>query len=63
MQKSFKHIIVDEENYQSLRNLGKSGESFNDVIKKLFMSKGYTEQDWINLNKNKEAVLKEIKEK
>ena len=58
MQKSFKHIIVDEENYQSLRNLGKSGESFNDVIKKLFMSKGYTEQDWINLNKNKEAVLK-----
>ena len=63
MQKSFKHIIVDEENYQSQRNLGKSGESFNDVIKKLFMSKGYTEQDWINLNKNKEAVLKEIKEK
>ena len=63
MQKSFKHIIVDEENYQSLRNLGKTGESFNDVIKKLFMSKGYTEQDWINLNKNKEAVLKEIKEK
>jgi len=35
MQKSFKHILVDEESYQSLRNLGKTGESFNDVIKKL----------------------------
>ena len=35
MQKSFKHILVDEDNYQSLRNLGKAGESFNDVISKL----------------------------
>jgi len=35
MQKSFKHIIVDEENYQSLRNRGKAGDSFNDVIRKL----------------------------
>jgi len=35
MQKSFKHILVDEDNFQSLRNRGKTGESFNDVISKL----------------------------
>lgn len=31
-QKAFRHIIVDEENYRSLRKLGQTGESFNDVI-------------------------------
>ena len=35
MQKTFKHILVDEESYQGLRNRGKAGDSFNDVIKKL----------------------------
>lgn len=34
-QKSFKHIIVDEQNYHKLRNLGKAGESFNEVISKI----------------------------
>jgi len=35
MQKSFKHILVDEKNYASLRKLGKTGDSFNDVISQL----------------------------
>jgi predicted CopG family antitoxin len=32
---SLKHITVTEENYQHLKNLGKAGDSFNDVITKI----------------------------
>ncbi len=31
-QKCFKHILVDKENYNHLRQLGNVGDSFNDVI-------------------------------
>ncbi|HSL12642.1 MAG TPA: antitoxin VapB family protein [Nitrososphaeraceae archaeon] len=34
MQK-FKHIAVNQEVYQKLKNLGKAGDSFNDVLVKL----------------------------
>jgi len=27
-----KHIVVSEENFNKLKNLGKAGDSFNDVI-------------------------------
>lgn len=32
MQKTFKHILVDEKNYDLLKKLGNAGDSFNDVI-------------------------------
>jgi len=35
MQKTFKHILVDEKNYDSLKKLGNAGDSFNDVITNL----------------------------
>ena len=31
----FKHIAIDERNYAALKNLGKAGDSFNDVITEL----------------------------
>ena len=34
-QKTFKHIVVTEEIFEKLRELGNTGESFNDVLKKL----------------------------
>lgn len=30
-----KHITISELNYEKLRNLGKTGESFNDVLSRL----------------------------
>ena len=33
--KSLKHIVVSEANYQAIKNLGKAGDSFNDVISRL----------------------------
>lgn len=38
MQK-FKHIAVNQEVYQRLKNLGKAGDSFNDVLLKLLYIK------------------------
>jgi predicted CopG family antitoxin len=35
MQKSFKHILVDEKNYELLKKQGQAGDSFNDVISRL----------------------------
>jgi predicted CopG family antitoxin len=35
LQKKFKMIAVDESNYEALRNLGRTPESFNHVITKL----------------------------
>jgi len=32
---SLKHIVVSEKNFQKLKNLGKAGDSFNDVISNL----------------------------
>ena len=29
---NLKHIVVSEENFQELKNLGRAGDSFNDVI-------------------------------
>jgi len=33
-----KQIVVDESNYKALKDLGKAGDSFNDVIKRLLKS-------------------------
>jgi predicted CopG family antitoxin len=33
--KTFKQILIDEINYQSLKLLGNAGDSFNDVITRL----------------------------
>ena len=33
--KTIKHITVDERNYLTLKRLGSSGDSFNDVISRL----------------------------
>jgi len=35
MTNSLKHIVVSEKNYLALKELGKTAESFNDVISKL----------------------------
>jgi len=32
MNKVLKHIVISAENYQKLKNLGKTGDSFNDVL-------------------------------
>jgi hypothetical protein len=37
LHKKFKMIAVDESNYEALRDLGRTPESFNDVITKLLM--------------------------
>jgi len=39
MQKSFKHILVDEKNYDLLKKQGRAGDSFNDVITALLGGK------------------------
>ena len=39
MQKSFKHILVDEKNYDLLKKHGQAGDSFNDVITHLLEEK------------------------
>ncbi|MGI0057997.1 MAG: hypothetical protein ACREAK_11580 [Nitrosarchaeum sp.] len=33
--KKYKHILVNEYTYEKLRSLGKTGDSFNEVISKL----------------------------
>jgi predicted CopG family antitoxin len=35
LQKKFRIIAVDKSNYEALRDLGRTPESFNDVITKL----------------------------
>lgn len=35
MIKSLKHIVISNENYEALKDLGRTGDSFNDVISKL----------------------------
>jgi predicted CopG family antitoxin len=37
--KNLKHITVNEEVYQKLKNLGKAGDSFNDVLTKILEKK------------------------
>jgi predicted CopG family antitoxin len=32
---NFKHIAVNQDVYQQLKNLGRAGDSFNDVLLKL----------------------------
>lgn len=34
-KKSLIQIVIDTQNYEKLKNLGRTGESFNDVITKL----------------------------
>jgi predicted CopG family antitoxin len=37
---NLRHITVNEEVYQKLKNLGKAGDSFNDVLTKILAEKG-----------------------
>jgi predicted CopG family antitoxin len=30
-----RHIVIDEDNYRTLKELGRTGDSFNDVLKKV----------------------------
>jgi predicted CopG family antitoxin len=39
--KTLKQIAVDERNYFALKNLGKAGDSFNDVITDLLKTKEF----------------------
>lgn len=32
MRSTLKHIVISEKNYCALKNLGKGGDSFNDVL-------------------------------
>lgn len=41
--KTLKQIAIDERNYFALKNLGKAGDSFNDVITKLLKSREDTQ--------------------
>ncbi|ALI37233.1 hypothetical protein NMY3_03046 [Candidatus Nitrosocosmicus oleophilus] len=33
--KSYKQILIDDDNYNALKKLGQTGDSFNSVISKL----------------------------
>jgi len=33
--KSYKQILIDDDSYNSLKDLGRTGDSFNSVISKL----------------------------
>ncbi len=35
MSNRLKHIAIDENNYEKLKNLGRAGDSFNDVVRRL----------------------------
>ena len=37
--KKLKHITVNQEVYQELKNLGKAGDSFNDVLVRILEKK------------------------
>lgn len=39
-EKSLKTIAVDGTNYQALKNLGRAGDSYNDVITELLKKTG-----------------------
>ena len=32
MKSTLRHIVISEKNYCTLKNLGKAGDSFNDVL-------------------------------
>jgi|SoiMethySBSTD1v2_1073268.scaffolds.fasta_scaffold5900979_2 predicted CopG family antitoxin len=43
--KKFKHIAVTQQVYQDLKNLGRAGDSFNDVLLKLLNIKENKKED------------------
>jgi predicted CopG family antitoxin len=40
-----KHITVNQQVYQKLKNLGKTGDSFNDVLMKILHIKESTKEN------------------
>lgn len=44
-QKIFKQIVIDHDNYEKLKNLGHTGQSFNDVIRTLLTKEKVTTQE------------------
>ena len=53
--KTLKHITVDEQNYHTLKRLGKAGDSFNDVISRVLKKLSTEEQ----IEEEEEAVMNE----
>jgi predicted CopG family antitoxin len=45
MRTSLKSIAVSEDNYQTLKNLGRAGDSLNDVITDLIRRRGTEQND------------------
>lgn len=43
--KRYKQVLIDVDNYNALKNLGKAGDSFNDVIRLLLGSSKYEKGD------------------
>lgn len=37
---TYKHIVISTKNYEKLKNMGKTSDSFNDVLDKLLKDKG-----------------------
>ncbi len=40
--KQYKQILIDSDNYHALKEMGKTGDSFNSVISKLIKNYGVT---------------------
>lgn len=45
---NLKHITVDPKVYEKLRNLGKTSDSFNDVLKKILFEQQQSSEGGIN---------------
>ena len=51
-QMGLKNIAISERNYMTLKNLGKAGDSFNDVICKLIKEMHHEDQRLNESNQN-----------
>jgi predicted CopG family antitoxin len=51
-----KHIVIDEDNYRALKELGRTGDSFNDVLKKVLKKVNLQQTDSGESNKIQSAA-------
>ena len=49
---NLKHITVNQEVYQKLKDLGKAGDSFNDVLIRILAAKQEQEKEVGGVNEN-----------
>jgi predicted CopG family antitoxin len=54
-----KHIVIDEDNYRALKELGRTGDSFNDVLKKV-LKKINVQQTESGLTRPSQSAVKVI---